>query len=165
MGGTIRLITNQPRLGDLEMTGQAIASYTQHGGANVGGNAMLNIPIGSKVALRTTISLKEYDGFIDVNVLRPFPIPTNEVRGDVLSAPVVEKHNNVNNLHQIGIRGQLLLEPSDQTSILLSAFVQRLKQDGADTYDSPPNRLAHYAPFYVPEPYRDNFQIYSATID
>jgi outer membrane receptor protein involved in Fe transport len=41
----------------------------------------------------------------------------------------------------------------------------RRKQDGADTYDSPPNRLAHYAPFYVPEPYRDNFQIYSATID
>src|SRR5215469_13848199 len=45
MGGTIKLVTNQPKLGKWEGAADVNASHTSSGGSwNAGGSAMLNIP-------------------------------------------------------------------------------------------------------------------------
>jgi len=46
MGGTIKLVTAQPKLNTWEGSFQGTLSDTQGGGGNGGGNVMLNIPIG-----------------------------------------------------------------------------------------------------------------------
>ncbi len=44
MGGTVKVITNQPKLGAFEGSVQGTVSDTDGGGANYGGNLMLNFP-------------------------------------------------------------------------------------------------------------------------
>ena len=60
MGGTIKIVTNQPKLGDWEGSVQGTLSNTEGGSGNGGGQFMLNIPIGeiSRCALseRTPIA-------------------------------------------------------------------------------------------------------------
>jgi hypothetical protein len=45
MGGTIKLVTNQPQLSTFAASAEAITSHTDASGWNYGGNAMLNIPL------------------------------------------------------------------------------------------------------------------------
>src|SRR3984885_8208034 len=53
MGGTIKLVTNPPKLGTFEGSAAVSASETASGGGtNGGGNLMLNFPIGEYAALR-----------------------------------------------------------------------------------------------------------------
>jgi iron complex outermembrane receptor protein len=164
LGGTIRLITNQPKLGTFSGSAEAVPSYTDHGGWNIGVNAMLNIPIGDLVALRIVGTEKTYDGFIDTIVANPFPQPIGDTRGDVAAAPVQSERKAANTLQQEGVRSILLYRPTDRLDISLSTYLQWLYQGAANTYDSPPGGLAHYAPFAVAEPFHDDFKIYSALI-
>ena len=61
MGGTIRLITNQPKLDRFEASGETIGSETEHGGANGAQNFMVNLPlIDDKLALRIS-GTEKYD--------------------------------------------------------------------------------------------------------
>src|ERR1700690_3225859 len=76
MGGTIKLVTNQPDphafAGNLEVIDSATADG---GGFNHGENLMLNIPlIEDVVALRIVGTDKYVDGWIDRKVLNPFPV-------------------------------------------------------------------------------------------
>src|ERR1700674_3435813 len=66
MGGTVRLITNQPNLAKTEGAVKVVGSDTQHGGGNVRLDAMYNMPlIEDRVALRIVGTYKDFSGFID----------------------------------------------------------------------------------------------------
>jgi iron complex outermembrane recepter protein len=167
MGGTIKVITNQPKLGEFEGSVQGTASDTHHGGTNGGGNFMINIPLGDVMALRLVATDTYRSGWIDRVVLNPFPIGTYSQRGNVLAAPVqsVAKDANTENLY--GGRLSILYKPSDDLSVLLTALVQRMNMDGNDLVDSPPgpSYLAHYQPFPVAEPVDDELRVFSLTMN
>ncbi len=104
MGGTIKLVTNQPKLGIFEGATDTTVSQTTHGSTNGGGSLMLNLPLGDIAALRTVMTAKYISGFIDRIIAPPgqFPSPTVQAgtpgapalcayycqRGDVADAPV-----------------------------------------------------------------------------
>ena len=169
MGGTIKLVTNQPDPTAFAVSAQTIGSYTQDGGFNRGVNVMVNIPlIDDKLALRI-VGTETYDaGWIDRIVLNPFPLPTNGglTRGDVATAPVAANHEDVNWERVQGVRASLQWLPTDGLTITPSAFVQTISQGGPNYVDSPPgiNSEAHYQPFDVPEPYSDGFELFSLPI-
>src|ERR1700675_4769871 len=52
MGGTIKVITNQPKLDLFEGSVQGTVSNTAGGAQNYGGNLMLNVPLNDKLAAR-----------------------------------------------------------------------------------------------------------------
>src|SRR6202022_3214834 len=52
MGGTIKLVTNPPKLGSFEGAAAVDASQTTGGGTNGGGSLMLNFPLGDKAGFR-----------------------------------------------------------------------------------------------------------------
>jgi len=52
MGVTIKIVTNQPKLGQFEGSAQVTGSYTDGGGGNGSGKMMLNLPIGDQLAVR-----------------------------------------------------------------------------------------------------------------
>src|SRR3984957_19071600 len=77
MGGTIKLVTNQPDPSGIAVSAQAIASDTKDGGLNYTVNGMLNLPLADKLALRIVGTDSYTGGWIDRVVLNPFPLETN----------------------------------------------------------------------------------------
>ena len=178
MGGTIKLVTNQPSFDGFAGAAQVIGSGTDGGGLNHTENLMLNIPIvDDKVALRVVGTEQYTSGWIDRIVLKNFPLQqdynpfaTNGiagfVRGNVQDAAIAEKDENVNDAESLGFRASLLIKPIDGLTITPSIFFERTSQGALDTIDNPPGvaALAHYEPYYMLEPFSDEFKLASAVI-
>jgi iron complex outermembrane receptor protein len=174
MGGTIRVITNQPKLGVFEGSVQGTGSYTDGGGGNYGGNLMLNLPLGDKLALRVVLSDLYRSGWIDNKTLSPFPInlSPSAPRAAVESAPVSNNIRDANDEKLWGARVSLLYKPSDDFSILATAFKQSLRLGGYDLLDASPTTAtpsrvsnAHYEAFPLREFVRDDIDIFGLTVN
>jgi iron complex outermembrane recepter protein len=167
MGGTIKLVTNQPDPKAFAANVEVIGSGTTNGGGfNHTENVMLNIPLMQDVvALRLVGTDKYIDGWIDRKVLSPFPTEVNGStgRGDVAGAPVAADFRHSNTEHLQAGRATLLIQPTDPLSITLGFMHQSLTQDGPSTIDSPPLTETHYQPFDVSEPFSDKFDLYTLT--
>jgi iron complex outermembrane receptor protein len=168
MGGTIKLVTNQPQLNTVAMSAQTKDSGTDGGGFNGGGSAMLNLPLAEDVAAVRFVGTYKYNsGWIDRIVLNPFPVETNGglTRGDVTAAPVQAKYSDVNWEKLQGGRVTLLLKVGDRLTITPGLMYQKISLGDASTIDDPPgNVYAHYQPFDIAEPLEDNFSIYTLNI-
>ena len=166
MGGTIRIITNEPKLNAFDASSQATVSNTEHGGFNYATNGMLNLPFGDLFALRLVASDKFDDGYINRVVLNPFPPPTNNylTRGDVLAAPVQKVYKDVNDDHTQAVRATLFGQLSDAFSVKASVFYQGIGQAGSNTIDIPPENFNQYQPFDIEEGYRDAFSLYTLVL-
>ena len=168
MGGTVKLITNQPNLTKTEGSFESILSGTDGGGLNHNDNFMFNLPlINDQLALRIVGSEAHTSGWIDRVVLNPFPLPTNggATRGDVLAAPVESVRHGSNAEQMYGVRVTMLWKPSDALSITPSIFYQRVTQEGPSAFDSVPGTEVHYQPFGVAEPYSDEIKVYSLNVN
>ena len=169
MGGTIRLITNQPDTHAFAASGQVTGSDTWDGGPNYGVNVMVNVPlVENKLALRVVGTDTYTSGWIDRIVLNPFPLPTagGFSRGNVLAAPVEADHHNVNWERLEGARASVLWLPVEGLTITPTVLYQKITQGGPNYVDVPPgiSYEAHYQPFDVNEPYSDTFKLYTLPI-
>jgi outer membrane receptor protein involved in Fe transport len=166
MGGTIKVITNQPKLGAWEGSVQGTLSDTEGGSGNGGGSFMVNIPIGEQLALRLVATDTYRSGWIDRVVVNPFPPDNGTVRGNVLAGPVQSVTTNVNTEKLTAVRGSLLYQVNEDWSVLATVYAQNLELGGYDLYDSPPGPayMAHYEAFNIPEPISDMVHIYSVNI-
>jgi iron complex outermembrane receptor protein len=175
MGGTVKVITNQPKLGTLEGSVQGTVSDTEGGGANYGGNLMLNFPLGDVFAVRMVLSDLHRSGWIDNITVQPFPLPSAAApttRGDVANAPVTNVFRNANDEDLSSGRVSLLYKPSADFSILATAMTQTLKMGGYDLLDGSPNTAApsrvydaHYEAFPYRESVIDDISIFGLTVN
>lgn len=112
VGGTIRYITNQPKLDTLE--GSLEANVNVVDGGDVGGNikGAVNVPLSENLAARAVGYYTRYGGFIDA--LRP--------GGGV--------DRNVNGGDRYGGRLALLWEPTSTISITPRIVYQRINTSG-----------------------------------
>ncbi len=112
VGGTIRYITNQPRLGVTE--GLVEANVNVIDGGDVGGHlkGAINLPLGEKAAIRAVGYYTRYGGFIDA---------LREGGG-------VDK--DVNDGERYGGRIAIALEPSDGIVITPRVIFQKIKTNG-----------------------------------
>jgi outer membrane receptor protein involved in Fe transport len=173
MGGTIKLITNPPKLGALEGAASANTSYTDGGSLNGGGNLMLNFPIGEVAALRIVSTEKYISGWIDRVVIKQgdFPFPTNQScgyyfcdRGNVAAAPVDDIVKGSNLERFFSTRATFLVKPNEALSVTTTAMYQRIDADGYNAYQSPPGNEAIYQPYDIQEPYFDQFKLASFVV-
>ena len=174
MGGTIKLVTNPPKLHEFEGAAYVDASQTTGGSTNGRGSLMVNIPIGDIAALRFVTTDKYISGFIHRYVIAPgqFPFPTSFGncgvyfcnRGDVQDAPIAQDHANSNIERFISSRASLLVQPSDALSITGNFMYQRIDADGYNNYQAPPNNEAIYQPYDIKEPYYDSFHLWSLKV-
>jgi iron complex outermembrane recepter protein len=174
MGGTIKLVTNPPKLNTYEGSAAVDASQTTGGSTNGRGSLMLNLPIGDIAAFRFVTTDKYISGWIDRKVIAPgqFPYPTNYgncgvyycTRGAVQDAPVADNITGSNLERFISSRGSLLIQPSDALSITGGFMYQRIDADGYANYQSPPANEAIYQPYDIPEPYYDSFHMWSLKV-
>jgi iron complex outermembrane receptor protein len=166
MGGTVKLVTNQPDLQHFGVNAQGTFSDTDGGGFNHTENAMLNLPLAQGIAaLRIVGTDQNISGWIDRDVLNPFPLEVNNStqRGNVAAAPVAERFSDSNWETLRGGRASLLVKPTDALSLDAGILYQSIHQGGPNTIDVPPGNEVHYQPFDVAEPFEDNFNLYTLT--
>jgi iron complex outermembrane receptor protein len=187
MGGTIKLVTNKPKLGAFEAATDLNVSHTESGGnVNGGGSGMLNVPLGDVVALRVVGTEKYISGWIDREVIPNFPFPTNPAgsagapslcvtyyctRGDVQDATPSKIIHGSNLERFSSARALLLVKPNDQLSLTTTLMYQRIDADGYNNYQatgtspSPyPSHAGIYQPYDQQEPYYDQFKLASMTL-
>ena len=188
MGGTIKLVTNQPKIGTFEAATDTYVSQTTSGGStNGGGSGMVNLPLGDIVALRVVATDKYISGWIDRYVYgSSFPYPTGPNgtpgtpsgcvayycnRGS-FTGLTPEQTIHGSNLERFGsARASLLVKPSDQLSITSTAMYQRIDADGYNSYQATgttpgayPEPPGIYQPYDQPEPYYDQFKMVSMNV-
>jgi iron complex outermembrane recepter protein len=174
MGGTIRVLTNEPKLGTYEGSVQATGSDTQGGSGNGSANLMMNMPIGETLAARVVLSYLYRSGWIDNITVHPFPISLSSpsFTQPLNTLPVTNNYHDANNETLYGGRVSLLYKPSEDFSILGEALTQSLHTGGYDLLDGsptsaqPPTVLydAHYEPFPIREGIRDDISIFGLTV-
>jgi len=178
MGGTVKLVTNPPKLGSFEGSASVSASQTASGGStNGGGNLMLNFPIVEYAALRVVTTDKYISGWIDRKVVADFPFPSGYgtcnsafyfcTRGNLADATVTQTITGSNLERFASARASLLVTPSDALKITGTLMYQRIDADGYNAYQQPPGASGGYAiyqPYDIQEPYYDSFKLASVTV-
>src|SRR5436190_6928804 len=65
LSGTVRYITNQPKIGVNETVGDFSVSSINEGGVGASAKAAVNVPLGDTAAMRVAAYYTRYGGFID----------------------------------------------------------------------------------------------------
>ncbi|MGD0491640.1 MAG: TonB-dependent receptor [Steroidobacteraceae bacterium] len=172
MGGTVRVLTNQPQLGTLEGSAQATGSDTEGGSGNGSANLMMNFPISDTLAARVVLSYLYRSGWIDNITVHPFPVTLGvPTFGNLAAAPVTNVYHDANDETLYGGRTSLLYKPSEDFSILAEAFTQSLHTGGYDLLDGTATDAgpatvydAHYEAFPIREGIRDDISIFGLTV-
>jgi iron complex outermembrane recepter protein len=169
MGGTVRLITNQPDLTQFESTAQSVLSGTDGGGFNHKDNLMVNLPlIDDTLALRVVGSEDYTSGWIDRIVSDDLPEvggnPAGTVRGNVQDAPIEKQYPGSNAYQTYSTRATLLWKPTENLSVTPSYFHTTSIQNGISAFDSDPGTETHYQPFDIAEPLTDSLTAYSLNV-
>ena len=170
MGGTVRLISNQPNLTEFQSTVQSVLSGTDGGGFNHKDSLMVNLPlIDDTLALRVAGTEDYTSGWIDRIVAGSFPEaggnPVGSVRGDVRDAPVEKQYPGSNAYQTYAVRATLMWKPTENLSVTPAFFHTTSTQNGISAYDSNPGTLAHYQPFDIAEPLTDSLTAVSLNVN
>jgi iron complex outermembrane recepter protein len=174
MGGTIRVLTNEPKLETWEGSVQGTGSDTQGGSGNGSGNLMMNMPVGETLAARVVLSYLYRSGWIDNITVHPFPVALGvpSYTQPLNTVPVTNVYHDANDETLYGGRVSVLYKPSEDFSILGQAMTQSLHSGGYDLIDgSPTSSLppsvvynAHYEAFPLREGIRDDISIFGLVI-
>ena len=173
MGGTVRLITNQPKLNFSEGAVRVEGSATQHGGGNLRFDGMVNLPLADhRAALRLVGSYKDFSGFInrEIGVWSANPNPDTAFPAYPISptAPI-RVIKNVNTEKRYGMRAALRMEVSERLTITPSLWVQQLNVGAPSNFDvttgQSGGKLVQRRPFDVSEAYYDHFTLGSVTMN
>jgi outer membrane receptor protein involved in Fe transport len=169
MGGTVRLIGNQPNLSQFQSTVQSVLSGTDGGGFNHKDSLMINLPlIDDTLALRVAATEDYVSGWINRIVVSPFPLaggtPVGNARGDVQNTAIETQYPGSNAYQTYAVRVALLWKPTEKLSVTPSYFHTTSTQNGISAYDSAPGTQAHYQPFDIAEPLTDSLTAYSLNV-
>ena len=160
VGGTIRYITNQPKLGKVEGLVEGDVNFIDGGSMGGSVKGAVNVPLGNKLAARAVGYYTRYGGYIDA--LRP---------GGVID-------RNVNSGERYGGRLALRFEPTESISITPRVIYQHVETSGfnrEETYNLFANPFTTTRPritfderqqyLLLREKFRDNTFIADATIN
>jgi outer membrane receptor protein involved in Fe transport len=170
MGGTIRLITNQPELTSFDANIRTVLSGTDGGGFNHQVSGMANLPLVDNVFALRLVGTENYtSGWITRTVLNDAPLavgdPVGTIRGPVQDATVQANYPGSNAYQIYTVRVSALWQPTENLKITPAYFHTRSDQSGISAFDSTPGNLVHYQPFDISEPLTDSLTAYSLNIN
>ncbi|HEX6099884.1 MAG TPA: TonB-dependent receptor [Thermoanaerobaculia bacterium] len=117
LSGTVRYITNQPKLGVSETVGELGVSSISDGGIGGNAKAAFNMPVGDRAALRAALYYTQYGGFIDA------------------VQPGLSVRDDVNDGNRFGGRVALRFEPNDRFRITPRLLYQEVEMNGWNRID------------------------------
>ena len=119
-GGLLKFVTNAPVLGSFSGAAEATGESVNQGGNGGDLRAVVNLPMGDKLALRISGFTADLPGSIND--------PSRGLK-------------DIDDGHKEGGRVSLLYAPTDALSIRLTATSQQSKYDGTNTVDVNPDTL------------------------
>ena len=124
--GTIRIITNQPVMGETEGGFDLEANATENGDPGYDLSGFVNLPLGERAAVRLVGWHKKLGGFIDqVPTTMTFPGPqTNTVDNSSFV------NDNDNEITTTGLRGLLKIDLNENWSVTPGLMVQQSDNEG-----------------------------------
>jgi len=140
LGGLIKFVTNAPDTSRIEGRARAGIETTKGGDLSYRANAMLNIPLGSTLALRASGFYNKVGGFID-SIGTSARDGTGALTGGQGLVKTADVANNINDSKSYGGRGSLLFKPSDAFDIRLTGHFQNIRADAPSVVESDPNTL------------------------
>lgn len=142
LGGTVRVITNQPDLDGVSGFGEVVGSVTEGGSVNGSANAWFNLPVGETTALRAVGYGLHNSGFLD-----------NGLTGE----------KNINDETTYGGRMALRHQASDALDIVLTGAYQHSKSGAySRVTDNYPGLVKNQS---EPEPFTDRFGFVNLMVD
>jgi outer membrane receptor protein involved in Fe transport len=147
MGGTIRLITRQPELGEFSASVSPSFSTTTGGDASYRLNGMVNAPLGDDAALRVVASYTDNGGYFD---------RVSSLTGEKFAS-------NVNTEEAVSVRAALKWQLTDDSYLQPVIFTQKTEMDGKPNFDGPISEDVQFAPYDAAEPFEDEFTMASLT--
>jgi iron complex outermembrane recepter protein len=155
--GTIRYITNKPKLDAFE-AGYDLEGSVLSSEAGYVAEGFLNLPVGSKAAVRLVGWGKREPGYID-NIATDRTYPTAGVT--INNASFAD--DSYNDVETYGARAALRLELNDRWTITPTLMAQNQEANGAFAFDPSigTNRVARYRP----ESSKDEFAQLGLTIE
>ena len=118
LSGTVRYITNQPRLNTTSTVADLSLSSISDGGIGGSAKAAVNVPMGSTAAFRIAAYYTQYGGFIDA------------------VQPDLSVNDDVNGGSRAGARAAILFQPSERLSITPRLLYQQIDMDGWNRIDA-----------------------------
>lgn len=118
LAGTVRYISNQPKLGVGSTFGEAEYSLIDGGSAGIRQKLGFNVPVGDKAAFRVAAYRNRMGGYMDA------------------VQPDFTVNDDVNGGDRTGGRAALLVAPNDRLSVTARVVYQRVKMDGWNRIDA-----------------------------
>ncbi len=178
MGGTVKVVPNAPQLGQFAASGETVASQTgSGGGTNFTQNGMVNLPLGSDIAVRFVGSTDSQSGWVNRYVFADGAVLTDGATGarpaGFYTAPLAETVNQSNATTLDSFRASLLWHAADGLSITPAMMWQHTHQngpsavdvDGSPSYPQVPAAGGHYEIYDTPEPQDDVFTLASLKVE
>ncbi len=116
--GTLRYITNQPKLGQSETVAELTANTLTDGEPGGSAKVAVNAPLGDKAALRVTAFFNNFGGFVDA------------------VQPNLSIKEDVNSGDRAGGRVALRFQPNDRLTITPRVLYQEVNTDGWNREDA-----------------------------
>ena len=128
LAGTVRYIMAKPSMEGFEArVGSSVSQTEGSGGTNFSADALVNIPLGEKAALRASAGMIDNDGIVDYTNVYELDAQGAPVAagGDIANgAPVFRSVEDADTVDITYARASLLIEPNDQLSVQLSHQMQ-----------------------------------------
>ncbi|WP_291078295.1 TonB-dependent receptor [Hyphomonas sp.] len=189
--GTVRMITNKPSLSGFDAGFDASTSFTDGGEMSNSLEAMVNVPVSDKLALRGVVYTDTQGGFIDnvggtlsvrdsarfrpAGTVRDNGIPVNANRegfqagADLSGVTFIDANNSniaendINDVTYQGFRLSGLYEINEDWELLISHAQQQIEADGVFAAD--PDLDDYDIVRFTPENIEDKFHNTSWTLD
>ena len=153
LGGVVKFVTNTPNTEALEGRVRGTIETTDGGDLSYMGQAMVNVPVSDKIAVRGSGFYRKYGGYVD---------SIGTAGSDVAE--------NINGSKSYGGRVSALFKPSETFSVRLSAVLQDFDSEGGSVVDADPVTLK---PLYggrtqaqfVPEFTNVKYRLYNGTLN
>jgi iron complex outermembrane recepter protein len=156
--GTLRIITNKPKVGKFEagydLEGNAVAS----GSPGYVAEGFINLPIGDTMAIRLVGWSEHEGGYID-NIANTRTFPT---AGITMNNYAIAK-DDYNDVDTAGARAALRIDLSDNWTITPTVMAQNQESNGIFGYDKNIGELE--VSHYYPESVKDNWAQAALTVE
>jgi outer membrane receptor protein involved in Fe transport len=150
MAGTLRIIANKPDTSAVEGGGGASIATIKGGNTLFKANGFVNLPLSDKVAVRAVGWTENGGGYIDHRI-------------STLDGTSSFTTEDVNDREVWGGRLAVLFEPTPELSILLQGSAQVVKVDDVQYWTEDAGPYTSTSPTVSPS--KDEYQLYSATVD
>lgn len=160
LGGVLKFVTAAPKLSRFEAEARAGIETVKGGDLGYSGAALVNIPLGERIAIRASGFYRFDDGFIDSIGNNPIVSATDPSVNIVAGSRVAR---DINSATSYGGRVSALFEATDTFSLRLTALAQNIESDASNHFEVDPASLeplyggltlSQYHPEYTNSKYR-----------